>query len=534
MSWEAWTPTQVLGLAAIVALVAFAGCIGLDEDPLEEAETEENEFEPPASADDVVVIAVLDWQLDPYHWDYLADYMPQHQDNDPSNDLPLDQDPSLWLPGFPDPSEFTSYEALNLTLTPENPDADPDELHEQDEDEWEKMEQTTGDEVHYRYVPGTKAIGFITTADRDGYASDSHGVGASSVSVGNLHGTCPSCLLVFVDLPQPAGEQWVREQDWIDATTHSYEGSIVGGPVRDSVTDCDTDLRQEAVERGQQIFWAAGNGLANTFTAPQTTLASCEKGPEWTVTVGAIHPNTEASYTGHGKPVHVSNVGQSYPSAGGDSVSDEGSFGGTSSATPTTTGLYAQALHELRALTDGDERVQEDGVILEGEASCGDANPDCPMQDGELTVHELRTALFHAAEHTGQQFHPSAFLPEAIPVGGTEETMLWTQGYGSFLGHLGDWEAQVGAIVDVATGEAAAEVDEDVLDWMRAYSWCSQQVWGTWEHGAWEPGEEVPEPAPDWPLRTWMSSDSCPGTVEALLAAHNAVGTDLPVPVTAG
>lgn len=490
-------------------------------------------LDPHGAGEDAVVVAVLDWEMNPYHWDFLADHMPQHTDEDPTNDLPLHEDPSLWLPGFPNPDAFASYDALNLNLTPEDPDAVPDELHDMDQDEWAKMEQTTSDEVHYRYIPGTKAIGFISTADRDGYAASSHGVGASSVSVGNLHGTCPSCLLVFVDIPGPAGEEWVREQDWIDATTHSYEGSTVGGNVRDSVVDCNTDARQEAVERGQQIFWAAGNGLVNTFTAPQTTLASCEKGPEWTVTVGAIHPNSEASYTGHGKPVHVSSIGQAYPSAGGDTVTDESTFSGTSSATPTTTGLYAQALHELRSATEGSERIQQDGIILQSDATCGQANPACPLADGILTVHALRNALFQAAQHTNQRFHASVVGDEAIPAEGTKETLLWTQGYGAFSGHLGDVDAQVQAIVDHATGQAPLDEDQDVTDWMRAYSWCAQQIWGTWDHGAWAAGDPLPEPDPAWPIQTWMASEDCPATIDAILTGHNTANDGLPTPLRA-
>ncbi len=506
-----------LPLALLLMLASLAGCIADTDSPESPDAGDEG-----SRVDDVVVVAVLDWQINPYHWDYLAEHMPQHQDDDQENDLPLSQDPSTWMPRFPDRSGFASYDALNLSLEPDDEDADANELYEKDSEEWAKMEQTTADEVHYRYIPGTKVVGLITTGDGDGFATSSHGIGASSVSVGNIHGTCPNCLLVFVDLPGQAGLEWVRQQDWIDVTTHSYEGSTVGGNVRDSLVDCDTSLEQEAAQRGQQIFWAAGNGLANTFTAPQTTLASCQKGPEWSVTVGAVHPTTESSYTGHGKPVHVSSIGQAYPSAGGPTVTSESMFSGTSNATPVTAGLYAQALHRLRTETQGETTMQRDNVILEGDRSCEEDDATCPLAEGRLTATGLREALFRAAEYTNPYFHPS-IQDEALPVPGTKETTIWTQGHGAFLGRLGDWEGEVQRIVDHATGVATDQRDDDLRGWMVAYSWCMQQVWGEWEYGYWQSGDPLPEPDPEWPQRTWLASEACPATVEAILFAHHGV-----------
>lgn len=503
-------PTRCFAILTAMAFVS-AGCTAPQDDGAASAAG----TDAADGRNDVVVVAVLDWQLNPYHWDYLAAHMPQHEDSDPSNDLPLDEDPASWLPGFPDPSTFASYGSLDLTLTPDDPDAVPEELYEKDKAEWSKVQQTTADDVHLRYIPGTKVVGFISTDETDGFAPATHGVGASSVSVGNLYGTCPSCLLVFVNIPGSAGEKWVRQQDWIDASTHSYEGSS-SGVVRDNVSDCDTSTQQEAAERGQQIFWAAGNGLVNTFTIPQTTLVNCEKAPDWTVTVGAIHPDSHGNYIGHGKPVHVSNIGSGYPRAGGDTVTDESTFSGTSNASPVTAGIYAQALHRLRTATPNDERIQRDGVILEGELTCGDANPDCPVADGILTVHELRESFFRAAKPASALFQANLATVDTVDPA-TTEAELWTEGHGSFLGRLGDPDAEVQAVVDHATGAAHEEPDDDLVDWMTSYSWCVQRVWGTWDHGYWHEGDERPAPNPEWPQRTWMGSDLCPATVSAVV-----------------
>ena len=61
------------------------------------------------------MIAVIDSAINPYHWDFLASKMPQALDKDPSNDLPLKTAPDRWLPGFPSPKAFESYNSLELT-----------------------------------------------------------------------------------------------------------------------------------------------------------------------------------------------------------------------------------------------------------------------------------------------------------------------------------------------------------------------------------------------------------------------------------
>src|SRR5688572_12858186 len=67
-------------------------------------------------AGDATVIAVLDSGMSPYHWDYLASKMPQALNKDRSDDLPLNVAPDKWLPGFPSPSSFSSYQPLKLSL----------------------------------------------------------------------------------------------------------------------------------------------------------------------------------------------------------------------------------------------------------------------------------------------------------------------------------------------------------------------------------------------------------------------------------
>lgn len=72
-------------------------------------------------------------------------------------------------------------------------------------------------------------------------------------------------------------------------------------------------LSKAASERGQTIFFSAGNGQVNAFAAPNATLPSSQERPDWMVTVGAIDPDNEGSYIGHGKPVDIASIGSGYP-----------------------------------------------------------------------------------------------------------------------------------------------------------------------------------------------------------------------------
>lgn len=547
-------------LGSLLFLAGLAGCIGdsdvdTDGDGVpddDELEAGTDPFDPlsftgvtPLRFGDVTVLAIVDSGFNPYHWDFLADHMPQHQDDDPSNNLPLNTPPHRWIPGFPEPESFDSYEALELTLTPDDPDADPscvpggggnivisvppstseptvcdDEeggLYQQDSQEWETVQQSDLDTTHYQWIPGTKIIGYLNFGGGTGFGVSSHGVGTTSVSVGNIHGSCPECLLLFINSFDDDANVWMARQPWIDVQSNSW-GASTG--YRENIwTDCDLEELKAGVERGQQIFWSAGNGQANAFVAPVNTLNSCQKGPDYLVTVGAIDPDTRGSFTGHGKPVDVSSWGSGYPSAygGNGTVTAEGSFSGTSNAAPTTAGLYAKALWSLRNQL-GTERIQEAGVIATGPAGCGAANPDCALADGEVTVHEFRSAFLRAATHTDAYFTDPVV---GLPVPGNAETEYFTEGHGSFFAHLGDIDQEVATILAEVTGDAYDAPSQDLIDYMTAYSYCSQQVWIGWDHGYWKAGDPLPAEEPGKPVQTWLAT-ACPDTMNAVLAPFRA------------
>jgi hypothetical protein len=478
-------------------------------DPIERsAAVDDTDSDAPTDGRDAaVVVAVIDSQLSPYHWDFLGEQMPQALAGEP---LPLDTSPAEWLPGFRTEG-LASIEPLPITLA-DDPDEFVPGLIEGDADLWATFPNSSPAKVDYRWIPGTKVIGALAfnTASFVG-DNNQHGTKSASVSVGNLHGTCPECLLVHIRYGGVAGGEqaieWALQQPWIDVITNSYGFSAV---MRDRLySGSDTELSRAASERGQTILFSSGNGQANTFTVPNTTYFSSQEGPDWMVTVGAITPRG-GGYTGSGKPADVSAPGMSYPSMGGVTVTGTGTFSGTSNATPTTAGLYASALGWARGELGGG-RLQDDGVIARGEPIiCAQANPDCELADGQLTAAELRTRLFEGAIRTPQG--PNASVVDSpLPIT-TDEYELATKGHGAYFGRLRSteqWQTEAARITGPMNGSAEVlERPEGERDWMVVDSYCRQQIWGTWTDGFWAEGDPLPGIDPIWPLRSGLES-SC-------------------------
>lgn len=462
-------------------------------------------------ADDATVVAVIDSEFSPYHWDYLASKMPV--------EFPLDKAPDRWLPGFPSPKAFADYEALELTL-PEKDSATPyANLETADEETWAKVKQSTAEELNYYWIPGTKVIGAIDFAGNQTVGGPgAHGTGTSSVSVGNLHGTCPECVLVFISYGDAASGEaaisWAMQQEWIDVITNSYGFSAT--PVsRDRIySGSDTALQKKASTRGQTIFFSAGNGQENAFLVPNTTLLSSQEGPDWIVTVGAVSPGTHASYTGHGKPADIASLGSGYPSAySAPTVTGSGNFSGTSNATPVIAGTYARALYLSRRDLDGPSRIQQDGVIAVGSPHrCGAVRPNCELGDGFLTAGELRTRLFHGAKHTDAGLTPGGI--GSLPVIGEEEFL--SEGHGSYFaretGKVGAWLKEFERVIGPLRGTAKVlKRPEGEREWMIVDSWCRQHIWGSWGGGYYRDGKtKLPEgPNLDWPVRSAIL-EACP------------------------
>lgn len=494
---------------------------------------------PPINPDeigDATVIAVIDSNLQPYHFDFTAAHMPQHQNGDPADDLPLTAAPHTWLPGFPAPTSFSSYDSLPLTL-PTAASDDPVAMSNADAAKWATVPQSAAGSVHYRWIPGSKVIGTIDFGGSTGRGlPDGHGTGVTSVSVGNLHGTCPECLLVFINTATPSEELpipdvpqdrsrveeailWAANQPWIDIVTNSYGINQVGGAVRDNVYGGRKTVEpgRVATDRGQTIFFSAGNGIENGFVVPNVTYTSSVKGPDWIMTVGAITPPpADSNYIGAGKPVDLSSIGTGYPSAytattaGG---TGETGFSGTSNATPTVAGLYGRALHEARSALAGPSRGQAGGVIATGGGvTCGAERAACELGDGVLTAQELRNRLLLGAKPTTGG--SNVLDLEDVPRNADER--FASEGHGAYKGRVSGldaaWLAEHERIAGPLFGRAA-EMERPVgeVEWMTADSFCRQHLWGSWAGGYYRDANSTPLPPADTAFLTRsVIAASCP------------------------
>ena len=460
--------------------------------------------------DDVTVVAVVDGSFQPQHWNFSGPRMPQHQDADPSNDLPLSAAPDTWIPGF-STAGLTSYNALPLTIDETTRSRSVTSMQTADAEAWNSVKQSTSDAVNYYWVPGSKVVGAVHFGSGKFQGSNTaHGAGTSSVAVGNIHGSCPECVVVMITYGGNDGEaasNWAMKQPWIDVVTNSFGFSAVE---RERLySGSDTDLQRQATERGQTIFFSSGNGISNTFSVPNTTLFSSQEGPDWIITVGATTP-TGGEYTGAGKPADIASVGTSYPSQGGTTVSSAGTFGGTSNSTPVTAGIFANSLHWARTNLDGG-RQQADGVVASGTPlACGPVRADCELGDGVLTAAELRARLFQGAIRTPEGFSPS--ITGVNTPAKTAETELASEGHGTYFGKMqGDptYREELARITGPMEGTAAViERTAAEKEWMAVDSYCRQQIWGTWGGGYWKTGEALPGASPQWPLRSALAA-SC-------------------------
>ena len=417
-----------------------------------------------AAPSPIVVVALADTGINPYHQDFGAALYPDKSILSRSNNFTAD--PATYIPGYP-----AGTPALPVHL---GQGYDP----AVDQPLWAPNGSTQLNKLYW--IPGTKIVGAMDSGLGTGLSTsgsapppatildtEGHGTASASVLAGNVHGSCPLCLLVAIK--GLGGETWAYTQPWIDIVSNSYGAlgdvgdagtGLIGGPT----------FPQASAERGQIALYAAGNGNDDAFVTPEQTYTSNELGPDWVVRIGAVDRDTNQPFTGTGKPVSASSYGLgNIPAAAFDSTTGEVQHNGTSAATPISAGVMASTLDSVRAaLGDGGVGQRPNAVIATGTPIAGSPY----LADGQLTRAELVDAILHTAE-TGTE-NTSIEFPPTTP-GNPAQFAL--EGYGIL-------NTDTGALAtNVLLGKAPVPSRATEDQFFALDSLLRQALWGTWSGG---------------------------------------------------
>lgn len=386
-----------------------------------------------------VVIAVVDTGINPYHGEFGNDTYP--------GDLNLSEHPSRYIEGYP-----TQASALNLSLEA------TDHATAVSQDNWSQVRQG-----QLYWIPGTKIIGAYDgggglDSGHNVLDEDGHGTASASVAVGNTVGACDRCLLVSVE--GLAGLEWAMAQPWIDLVSNSWGNRGNAGVPTAGTGGVDafgllgtksTDHTRAAVERGQTVLFAAGNGMAGAFATPQPTYTSPYTGPDWVMTVGATYKfggqencgcsGDEGIVLASGKPVDVSSYGVGdIPAAPHDAMDGDDQHSGTSAATPIVAGSMGQTLLAARQALDDATGGTRDGIVAQGPATGSGL-----LDDGQLTREELEHVTKLSAQHTQSSW--VGIYPLSAPTFLAPEDTLWAE-----------WTAEGWGVVSPRTAANATDM----------------------------------------------------------------------------
>jgi hypothetical protein len=409
-----------------------------------------------------VVVAVADTGINPYHDDFGAARFPDKGILTQTNNFT--NDPASYIPGYP-----ARTPSLPVTLG-------QGYLPAADAHLWDVGGQITTGQLYW--IPGTKIIGAMDSGLGDGATgaidtpaaildTNGHGTKSASVAVGNIYGSCPTCLLV--DIKGLGGETWAYGQPWIDIVSNSY-GALANEGFAGLASPT---FPQASAERGQLALYAGGNGNEDAFITPEQTYTSDTLGPDWVVRVGAVDRDTRQPFLGTGKPVTVSSFGLgNIPAADWQSSSGEGQHNGTSAATPITAGVFATTLAGVRRAL-GDTSTGQRPAVGQGVVATGAPIAASPyLNDGILTRSELVEAVVKTTQHGDGPATLS--IPEEIPA---NQFQYAVEGYGIADVDSGTRALQVlmgqGALPDRAAEDSFFANDQALREFM----------WGTWAGG---------------------------------------------------
>jgi hypothetical protein len=418
----------------------------------------------------ISIVAVNDTGVNPYHLEFSATTYPDPDVLALTNNF--QKHPSEYIPGYPKDAQ-----AIRATLGQGYFPASDEHL-------WDLKSASSPNGLEYGklyWIPGTKIIGAIQNGSfscSNCHAGahiilddDGHGSGSTSVSTGNRYGYCPTCLLVIskglstaLDASAPL--------PFVDINSNSW-GAVANVPL-DLVLSNTANTTRTAVERGETILFAAGNGNGNAFESPSPTYGTATTGPDWNVVVGAIRRDNQRAIIGDGTPAHLSSWGDgNLPSACGTGTVSQCAFGGTSAATPYTAGIFGNVLTTIRR-NIGDTNVgpRAGEVVADGFPVAGSPY----LADGKLTRAELREAILKTAFPLNQdntQSVPIFPFPWTAPYVGDVNVLF--EGYGAATPNSAK------RAVDVLMGKAPLPIREAEDRWFAIDRQIRDSIWGGYD-----------------------------------------------------
>jgi hypothetical protein len=391
------------------------------------------------------VIAFVDSGINPYHQDFRAPEFAHH--------------PSAYIEGYP-----ANAESVDLSFDLADTEGYDAARNADDATEWSGLRTR-----RLYWIPGTRIIGGYTTSgcasncgsnpnheERAIIDDGGHGSGVASVAAGRFFGSNPNALIVMVEGLGEANLTWATSQPWIDIVSNSW-GNIANLPLG-SVTST-----RNATRRGQTVAFAAGNGTTNTNSSTvfppggqvedpckckipdsNPSFTSPYGGPSWVLTVGAASPINGQAHWWHSVPVDVSSFGSKWRAADAFGVLREQNrdFGGTSCATPTTSGVLSAVIQRAREVLGDTVSGQRPGQVV-AQAAEGAVLPAAgPLADGALTRVEAETVT----------------IKTAFPVPAEAEKITWDYAVRPTTGTPYDYAIQGYGIVDRASKARALRV----------------------------------------------------------------------------
>ncbi|MEA2432812.1 MAG: hypothetical protein QOG54_269 [Actinomycetota bacterium] len=307
--------------------------------------------------------------------------------------------PSTYIPGYP-------KDAIRLNLHLDVPYEDAVKL---DEDAWKGVVRGK-----LYWVPGTRIIGAISFGAGGGNCPvvetppantlqqscpehtilDDHGHGTMTASRagGAPASLAPNARIVEIEGLGAKGVRWAADQGWIDVQSNSWI-NFVPQPVPGATTDAFAYASDKTL-----TLAASGNGTAYITGFAPTPTYLLSTAPPGVVLVGG-HDNGKMTLWA-GAPPHVVADAYAGMSAIRDSIEPmrpDPIACCTSAASPYAAGGAAAIITEARNILGDRSTGIHDGIVAEG-ADCAIWPDEGPLDDGKLTLDELKQVYFHTAE----------------------------------------------------------------------------------------------------------------------------------------